>query len=62
MTMTWRPTVESDRHHYTADASLQLSKFQGTLIRNGERYTFTPFPEWVSLPIVHTYHFVNSIE
>jgi len=49
--MTWFPMTEAILVR-TADAIWELSKFQGTLIRNGERYTFTPFPEWVSSPII----------
>ena len=51
--MTWFPTVRM-MNFGTAKASLQLSKFQGTLIHKGERYTFTPFPIWVGF----TYRFI----
>ena len=49
--MTWFPTVKVN-HLQTADDVLQLNRYQGTLIRHGKRYLFTPFPEWVSLPTV----------
>lgn len=43
--LTWFPIMKMI-HLYTVDGILLLSKFQGTLIRNGERYKFTPFPKW----------------
>lgn len=51
--MTWSPTATTI--HHAAGGMLEFKKFQGTLIRNGECYTFTPFPKWVSLPIVITF-------
>ena len=50
--MTWFPTVKTIEYHAAGGIILEFKKFQGTLIRNGECYTFTPFPKWVSLPIV----------
>jgi hypothetical protein len=49
--ITWSRTTK-EILVITANGNLQLSKFQGTLIRNGECYMFTPFPEWVSLSII----------
>jgi hypothetical protein len=38
-------------HHYacTTNGVIELNRFEGRLIVNGDLYTFTPFPEWVSL-------------
>jgi hypothetical protein len=44
--MTWAPMVK-DTTVCTDDGSLQLRKFEGILVRNGECYLFTPFPEWL---------------
>ncbi|EXJ67742.1 uncharacterized protein A1O5_09088 [Cladophialophora psammophila CBS 110553] len=43
-------------------AVFELCKFQGTFILNGERYKFTPFPKWVSSPIINhdTFPFVKG--
>jgi hypothetical protein len=45
--MTWFQTAKEIRVGL-GDGDFHLSKFQGTLNYKGERYTFTPFPEWVS--------------
>lgn len=50
--MTWSPTAKTIEYHAAGGIILEFKKFQGTLIRNGECYTFTPFPKWVSIPIV----------
>lgn len=49
--MTWH-SMANGICAFTADGVLELRKFQGTLIRGRECYTFTPFPKWVSLPII----------
>jgi len=43
--MTWSPTLK-ELHSGMGDGDFHLCKFQGTLDYQGERYTFTPFPEW----------------
>ena len=45
--LTWSPT--SENISMAIDGGLQLSKFEGILVYNGEQHTFTPFPKWVSL-------------
>lgn len=58
--LTWSPTAK-DIRMATAKGWLHLSKFEGTFMRNEDRYTFTPFPQWVSPPIMLV-GFVYSVE
>jgi hypothetical protein len=40
--LTWQTTCQT--YHYTG---LELNKFEGNLISNGQMYEFSPFPRWV---------------
>lgn len=48
--LTWEPTA-SHISLVTRKGLVELYKFEGILILEGERYTFTPFPELVSLAV-----------
>lgn len=47
--LTWFP-VTGNMYLATGEGDLMLHPFEGTLSLGGKRYTFTPFPKWVSLP------------
>ena len=49
--ITWS-LVTGEIYLRTPDAILQLNRFQGTFMRNGETYTFTPFTQWVKSPLI----------
>jgi hypothetical protein len=42
--MTWLPTVRTLIYYPV----VELKRYEGTLVVNGEMHTFTPFPQWVS--------------
>lgn len=44
---TWSPSVKT-YFVYTLNGLVEVRRYEGVLAVNGERYTFTPFPEWVS--------------
>ena len=48
--LTWSPSTKRIFHNQIG--LLELNKFEGTLIYHGQCYTFTPFPTFVSPPIV----------
>ncbi|KAE9376299.1 hypothetical protein N431DRAFT_479602 [Stipitochalara longipes BDJ] len=39
--MTWHPTAQTQFY-----SEVQLRRFEGTLLVQGEMHTFTPFPQW----------------
>jgi hypothetical protein len=41
--MTWFPTLQTQTY-----PAVELKRYEGTLVVNGEMHTFTPFPQWVS--------------
>jgi hypothetical protein len=43
--LTWL-NVSGSRFY--AEMAVKLNKFEGTLVVNGEKYTFSPFPPWAS--------------
>ncbi|KAH7020360.1 hypothetical protein EDB80DRAFT_221322 [Ilyonectria destructans] len=44
--LTWSPSTEIIQL-FTMNGLVEICRFQGTLILNGDRHTFTPFPKWM---------------
>tara|TARA_R110002003_G_scaffold123_7_gene11147 strand:+ start:6171 stop:6629 length:459 start_codon:yes stop_codon:yes gene_type:complete len=43
--LTW---VNVSGSQFYGEMAVELNKFEGTLVVYGEKYTFTPFPQWAS--------------